>query len=190
METEKSKRLYAFLFDNLLLIMIFVWLQKKFLETNEVLMMIKENSSLYYVYNNMPKLAAALVAFALVVALGGQSIAKRALKIRVVHNVTGEPIKPLRVYWREGFCKYFLWVVTLGVWWYIEFVVALFRKDNRSLHDLMSNTKVVDWEEREKKKENEERNKKGTYQQKIHGKNKRKETNRKNNKKNKRRKNW
>ncbi len=82
-------------------------------------------------------IAVALYAFiyATFIAKSGQTPGKKAYTIKVVDSKTYEQISFLRALWRF---VAFLISATVGV----GLLLPLFRKDNKTLHDLMANTVV------------------------------------------------
>lgn len=67
---------------------------------------------------------------------GGQTPGKKLARIRVVDAVTRDNASYVKLILR--FIGYFISLITL-----IGFFVGLFRKDKRSLHDLLSGTCVI-----------------------------------------------
>tara|TARA_B100000749_G_scaffold280707_1_gene278127 strand:- start:42180 stop:42692 length:513 start_codon:yes stop_codon:yes gene_type:complete len=71
--------------------------------------------------------------------LTGQTLGKRIVKIKVIHQDEYQNINFIQFIAREVFGK-FVSIITFG----IGFMLVLTREDRRALHDLMSRTRVVD----------------------------------------------
>jgi uncharacterized RDD family membrane protein YckC len=69
----------------------------------------------------------------------GQTIGKKVLKIKVCQNNDSNKLTYGNVFKREFIGKFLSGILFFG-----GYIMAIARKDNRSLHDLIGNTKVVD----------------------------------------------
>ncbi len=97
---------------------------------------------------NIGKSAAYLVILALVQAclltLRGQSVGKLILGIRIVRFSTEAPADFLHVYVIRSFVPFVIGrILVLSFFFLITDVCFIFREDQRCLHDLMADTKVV-----------------------------------------------
>ena len=75
--------------------------------------------------------------------LNGQTIGKRMFRIRVV-NLDGTSMTFMTIFVREVVGRMFINYATFGFGAIISFIVSLYRKDRRSIHDVISNTIVID----------------------------------------------
>lgn len=78
----------------------------------------------------------------------GQTIGKKMLKIRVVKD-DGKDVDFSTLFMRQAIAEQLLGALTFGVTFVVNALVALFRKDKKSLSDVFASTKVVFVEEEE-----------------------------------------
>jgi len=76
------------------------------------------------------------VTFSLFWSISAQSPGKKAMRLKVVDSVTFEKISFFRAYLR--FLLYFLSFISI-----IGFFLGIFRKDKKTLHDLICRTTVI-----------------------------------------------
>lgn len=75
--------------------------------------------------------------------LNGQTIGKRMFRIRTV-NVDGTSMSFMTIFVREIIGRLFINFSTLGLAIPVSILVALYRKDHRTIHDVLANTIVID----------------------------------------------
>lgn len=73
---------------------------------------------------------------------GGYIVGKKIFHIKVV-QVNGEKVTFQNMLLRELVGRYLLGVVSFGITFIVSFFMIIFRKDKRSLHDLLGGTIVV-----------------------------------------------
>ena len=78
----------------------------------------------------------------------GQTIGKKMLKIRVVKD-DGTDVDFSTLFMRQAIAEQLLGALTFGSTFVVNALVALFRKDKKSISDVFANTKVVFVEEEE-----------------------------------------
>ena len=78
----------------------------------------------------------------------GQTIGKKMLKIRVVKD-DGKDVDFSTLFMRQAIAEQLLGALTFGATYIVNALVALFRKDKKSLSDVFASTKVVFVEEEE-----------------------------------------
>ena len=78
----------------------------------------------------------------------GQTIGKKMLKIRVVKD-DGKDADFSTLFMRQAIAEQLLGALTFGATFIVNALVALFRKDKKSISDVFANTKVVFVEEEE-----------------------------------------
>ena len=78
----------------------------------------------------------------------GQTIGKKMLKIRVVKD-DGKDADFSTLFMRQAIAEQLLGALTFGATFIVNALVALFRKDKKSISDVFANTKVVFVEEGE-----------------------------------------
>ena len=78
----------------------------------------------------------------------GQTIGKKMLKIRVVKD-DGKDADFSTLFMRQAIAEQLLGALTFGATYIVNALVALFRKDKKSVSDVFANTKVVFVEEEE-----------------------------------------
>ena len=78
----------------------------------------------------------------------GQTIGKKMLKIRVVKD-DGKDADFSTLFMRQAIAEQLLGALTFGATYIVNALVALFRKDKKSISDVFANTKVVFVEEEE-----------------------------------------
>ena len=78
----------------------------------------------------------------------GQTIGKKMLKIRVVKD-DGKDADFSTLFMRQAIAEQLLGALTFGATYIVNALVALFRKDKKSLSDVFASTKVVFVEEEE-----------------------------------------
>ena len=76
----------------------------------------------------------------------GQTFGKKMLKIRVV-NDNGEDVNFSTLFMRQAIAEQLLGALTFGTSYIVNALLALFRKDKKSVSDVFANTKVVFIEE-------------------------------------------
>ena len=72
----------------------------------------------------------------------GQTIGKKMLKIRVVKD-DGKDADFSTLFMRQAIAEQLLGALTFGATYIVNALVALFRKDKKSVSDVFANTKVV-----------------------------------------------
>ena len=78
----------------------------------------------------------------------GQTIGKKMLKIRVVKD-DGKDADFSTLFMRQAIAEQLLGALTFGATYIVNALLALFRKDKKSISDVFANTKVVFVEEGE-----------------------------------------
>ena len=76
----------------------------------------------------------------------GQTFGKKMLKIRVV-NDNGEDVNFSTLFMRQAIAEQLLGALTFGMSYIENALLALFRKDKKSISDVFANTKVIFIEE-------------------------------------------
>lgn len=71
----------------------------------------------------------------------GQTIGKYLMSIRIISEAENTELNPLQMILRE-FVAQLLYGITLGILLLISGLMVIFRKDKRSIHDLMASTSV------------------------------------------------
>lgn len=71
----------------------------------------------------------------------GQTIGKYLMSIRIISEAENTELNPLQMILRE-FVAQLLYGITLGILLVISGLMVIFRKDKRSIHDLMASTSV------------------------------------------------
>lgn len=71
----------------------------------------------------------------------GQTIGKYLMSIRIISEAENTELNPLQMILRE-FVSQLLYGITLGILLVISGLMVIFRKDKRSVHDLMASTSV------------------------------------------------
>lgn len=71
----------------------------------------------------------------------GQTIGKYLMSIRIISEAENTELNPLQMILRE-FVAQLLYGITLGILLIISGLMVIFRKDKRSIHDLMASTSV------------------------------------------------
>lgn len=72
----------------------------------------------------------------------GQTYGKKNQKIQLV-NMDDSPIKKWKVILRELF-KMIVGISTVGIYFIVAGIIMLFRKDERTIHDFIFRTKVIE----------------------------------------------
>ena len=78
----------------------------------------------------------------------GQTIGKKMLKIRIVKD-DGKDADFSTLFLRQAIAEQLLGALTFGATFIVNALLALFRKDKKSISDVFANTKVVFVEEEE-----------------------------------------
>lgn len=87
---------------------------------------------------------AVLVWNAVLIARHGQTVGKRAVKIRMVRS-DGSDASFVRLFFLRGVLVLVLWSLPLiGTLFWLVDCLCIFRDDRRCVHDMMADTKVVD----------------------------------------------
>lgn len=78
--------------------------------------------------------------------LGGRTLGKMMVNLRVIDTRTGEPPSTAGCLLRSAWKAMFLWLPSpvIGLLALVNFHLPLFRKDNRAIHDLTTFTQVID----------------------------------------------
>ncbi len=86
---------------------------------------------------------AVLVWNAMLIARHGQTVGKKAVKIRMVRS-DGSDASFSRLFFLRGVLILLLWMLPFigTLFWFVD-VVCIFREDRRCVHDMMADTKVV-----------------------------------------------
>lgn len=71
----------------------------------------------------------------------GQTVGKYLMSIRIISEAENTELNPLQMILRE-FVAQLLYGITLGILLVISGLMVIFRKDKRSIHDLMASTSV------------------------------------------------
>lgn len=71
----------------------------------------------------------------------GQTIGKYLMSIRIISEAENTELNPLQMILRE-FVAQLLYGITFGILLVISGLMVIFRKDKRSIHDLMASTSV------------------------------------------------
>ena len=90
-----------------------------------------------------PIIALVLLTYIIVFPLfkNGQTIGKYLMSIRIISEAENTELNPLQMILRE-FVAQLLYGITFGILMVISGLMVIFRKDKRSLHDLMASTSV------------------------------------------------
>lgn len=129
-----ERRLKAFSIDSVILfLLMMVLLPLKLKPSTFAYLLI----GIYFTISSLPYLLGT-----------GQSFGKRIQKIKVVKNVPGEVIINYSVPNRfllllRDIVKNILILITFGLYMFIGGIISQNRKDGRSLHDLIFNTRVI-----------------------------------------------
>lgn len=174
-------RIFAFIADHFILLGIFSLIAKKIVESNDLTTVIENSIWGSYVYLAVPKVLVSIILSISVVMFLGQTFSKKVLKLKVVKEDMKD-LTPLEIIQREVVMKYSLWILTMGIWYIIDAIPAIFRKDRKTIHDLMMKTKVITEEEYIRYQEQNKKNKKFEKSRKERRAEKRKEEKNKNKK--------
>ena len=79
----------------------------------------------------------------------GQTIGKKMMRIRVV-KTNGKEVDFATLFYRETICDQLLAALTFMISLPINALLAIYRKDKRSVSDIFAKTKVIFVEEEEK----------------------------------------
>lgn len=71
----------------------------------------------------------------------GQTVGKYLMSIRIISEAENTELNPLQMILRE-FVAQLLYGITFGILLVISGLMVIFRKDKRSIHDLMASTSV------------------------------------------------
>ncbi len=78
----------------------------------------------------------------------GQTFGKKMLKIRIVKD-NGDKVDFSTLFMRQAIASQLIAALTFGATYIVSAMLALFRKDKKSIGDIFANTKVVFIEEEE-----------------------------------------
>lgn len=152
-------RIFAFIADHFILLALFSLIAKKIVEKNDLMTTIETSFWANYIYLAAPKIIVSIILSVCVVMFWGKTFSKKALKLKVVKDDMSD-LTPLEIIQREVVMKYSLWILTMGIWYIIDAIPAVFRKDRKAIHDLMMKTKVITEEEYIRHQEQNKKNKK------------------------------
>ena len=149
--TVTSRRIYSYIYDNVMVLFILIFIRNIIIEANDWASYIESNVNYYTLSESAPKIIISLFVIGFTMSFKGSTMGKKMLKIKVIKEQTGEMLTKKQIFIREGLLKYIPWILTFGIWFYIEVMVAGIRKDNKPIHDIIMKTTVVS--EKEEKKE-------------------------------------